>query len=387
MFGLVSSNLFLIFLTFSLGAGFYFSISFFLRCSFKTHDSFLFRLISPRKTIRVLISCLNYILIAIALIIYLCFMLNLGETYQYSEWYKRSFGPFGDGFPFVLIFFLLLGFFIRSRCMTYLALIALIFTGGRMVLLSALVGLLFLYFFRPYIFNRFNVFRMILISLLFYFVSLALSNYYFSTSINIPITNDTEAMVLKKGHQYPSGCETIGSCFETQILRAAKSRVASSIVGAWMIEQGGFPGKLYPGTPEKFAEFLQTHHLPNLLSERNFMRLNDIFDLTSTDFALVTAIEQPYLNFGSGYGLIGLIIIFGFFTFTAVLAFKNLALCADRSLWQSLSIFFILLVFINQSQQWIQSGSVLLFFSGLSSAHIWSTQLSFMSRHKSVDNN
>lgn len=73
----------------------------------------------------------------------ICFLFSLGETYWYSKWYKRSFGFFGDGFPFFLLLLVAFGVYLKSSFITLLAVGTVMLSGGRMVMASMVLLLLY----------------------------------------------------------------------------------------------------------------------------------------------------------------------------------------------------------------------------------------------------
>lgn len=138
-----------------------------------------------------------------------------------------------------------------------------------------------------------------------------------------------------------------------------------------MTLQGGFAGSTYPGTAEKFADFIMQH---------NPFGMNEKFGWGWSDWQRAGAIQNAYLSIGSGYGLIGFILTTIFYFYTSIIGLNCLRCNHDKSPLRALILFFIFLSFLNQTQPWIQSGSLVLFFSGLAATHIWRIKLKTESR-------
>lgn len=312
-------------------------------------------------------------------IIGFCFLFDLGETYNYSAWYKRSFGPFGDGFPFALILPLTYAYHRRSFYLFALTLTALVLAGGRMVLLFALIAVLF----QAVVNKRTDPWHYILkggvIALCAYFVLVFISNFEFA-SLKIGVQEEIEDVANQPGSSMiplikelvpvkpVSGrvCETAKNCIRTQVSWPLRQRIASSIAGLWMTFEGNFSGKNYPGTRDKFAD---------LMMGRNPWGINHHFGMDRTDWLRTGGVQNPYLKFSSGYGPLSLPLIIGLFLTSAYVGFRQLWSGRDRSMFSVWTIFLISLVVLNQTQPWIQSGSFILFLSGIATAYIWSVEL------------
>ncbi len=309
---------------------------------------------------------LTLALMFISSIIFISFIFNLGETYSYSTWYKRSFGPFGDGFPFTLILFLSFGVYLKNRFLVITSLSTSLLFGGKMVIIISIVNVVFLPLKLGVKLSQIDIIKLLGLPLLVYFLALTISNHFISqdskTTIKYHYKNIFNTKKKVGGH---NACDTIEKCVKTQIKRSVQQRLVTTLAGAWMTFKNGFPGSRYPGTPEKFADFMM-HHNP--------YGLNDIFDLDRSFWLKAGAIQNAYFNFGSGYGIFAFMFVLSFYTITSTIGFRQLD--SDiKSPLNSLTVFFITLALFNQTQPWIQSGSLILYLSGVSATHIWTTKV------------
>lgn len=404
---LASSNLAQIILTFSLGFFLYASTYLPSIIQKKSAAAPGSGLITARPSNAIVEKVIFAFAIFSFLVIATSFVFNLGETYNYSRWYKRSFGPLGDGFPFALILCVAFAYMTSSLTLLAISLTTLLLSGGRMAIAAAMITLIFqAYLFRRKAFHG-DIWKAALIAVFSYFMLAALSPYVAPSSAPVGGTamysNAPEVEILSAApativatdealsalapaataaataaaahitsNPLPStaalgngACSTVDLCLKTQVQSPIKQRLATAIVGLWMTMQGGFPGPNYPGTAEQFSNFVM---------ERNPWGINDWFSTTRADWFAAKGVQHPYLNFSSGYGPIGLIAILGIFLTTAAVALNQLWTQADRQPYAAFSIFFIVLALLHQSQPWIQSGSINLVLAGIGFAHIWLTQ-------------
>jgi hypothetical protein len=331
-----------------------------------------------------------------------CFLLNIGETYNYSPFYKRSFGYFGDGFPVVMILFLSYGLLKQSNLIILITFLTIFLFGSKIVFVLAFFCVLV----HRITLNRQNLvrtFRLAIFAFFAYFVLLFISNWVDSEEMfasklrqivvvafvenqnlnepsnrmnvtrdenNKPLSDQTVDYSHNENGKSLLGqgiCRTVDKCIDSQIFLSLKLRVATSLAGLWMMQQGGFPGKLYPGNPEKFANFMMLHNPYNL---------NQRLGLTYLDWLKAGAVQNPYLNIGAGYGPLGFFLVVSFFLLTMFLGYRNLINSSDISNWSSFTIFFITIAMFNQTQEWIQANSDITFLAGIAIAHIWRVELS-----------
>lgn len=357
------SNLFQVLMTLLAGGGFYYIFCSLITAAQVNKNGMQTQEKALEKPLLYLVLFVTAILTTVFLV---SFLFDLGETYQYSRWYKRSFGPFGDGFPFSLLLVLAFGFYLRSSATIVLALTLILVSGGRMVIASALLLMGFILIKSGIRFNKITVLKFVFLPFIFYFLALLISNQLIEDSVKQSIGQYVKALTgIENKPQGQGACRTYDNCIETQVGTPFRQRLTTSAAGLWMTLQGGYPGALYPGTPEKFADFMMTH---------NPFRLNDRFDLEWSDWQKAGAVQNPYLNVGSGYGPLGLTLCMLFYFCTSVVGYRQLRNRSDKKPFMALTVFFIFLSIVNQTQPWIQSGSLLLFLSGVAAAHIWITE-------------
>lgn len=302
--------------------------------------------------------------VGLLFIIISCFLFDLSETYYYSDFYKRSFGPFGDGFPFVYLFLLNIGFFAGRKRLVIIAVILSLLSGSKIVLTSLILSIVFLKFITPKMSLGVGAKHYLFTPIATYILLLLLSNFVFTDKLKENVQNYIQNIVTVESKSLGRGaCKSVNKCMDTQIASAAKQRIITSKAGIWMTHQGKFGGAEYPGTAKKFADFMMYH---------NPYGMNERYDLDWNFWASAGGVQHPYINIGSGYGYIGLIIILVLFFGTAFRGLKHL--CSKGKYpdyTDGFTVFFVSLVFLNQTQQWVQSASILLFLSGFCMAHIW----------------
>lgn len=301
---------------------------------------------------------------------------NLGEVYQYSYWYKRTFFVLNDSFPFVLI----LPLIIFARCAEWrflsITFLSLLLFGGKMTLIASIISLIVVAVesskLRDFVVN---VLKSIGLALFVYFFAVILSNVIKETRLkdrvqpNLhPISNYSGIKIGEiRGNEK---CLTFYNCYESQINGALRQRVFSTIGGIWMTSQGGFPGAAYPSSRERFAD---------LMIATNPFGINEKYSISWSEWRNTGAVQNPYFRIGSGYGWLGMGGFLLVFCGLCFMGISNILSGHDRGLWSSLTIYFVFTVFINQTQPWIGGGSPLLFLMGLCAAHIL---ISFNQRHR-----
>jgi len=319
---------------------------------------------------------LEKIILPIGAIIASCiifsFVLAIGEVYIYSDAYRRAFFFFGDEITTVLGFILLFAVAARRHVLTLLILTAVFMSGGKASLLLIVLMLgLFLFMQRRRGERLGEVKRMFGLSALaviIYIACQALSLSLMSTqaysSIHHRLSSEIAPLITKTiGSKVPkvsTSCVNLSNCVKSQVENPLLQRYYTSLAGLWMTVQGGFPGKLYPGTPEKFAD---------LMMASNPWGMNDRYHLTWKSWRWMGGVQNPYLGFGSGYGPLALLGLGLFLLTGAYLAWGNLGSGqADAS--AVFSIFFIVNVLVNWTQSWLMSGSLILITLGLCCSQI-----------------
>jgi len=361
-----TSNLAQIVITLLAGAATYYSTRVF------NHALISNKLLQASQIKKIFEAIAILVLIFLSVTILISFLFDLGETYIYSEWYKRSFGPFGDGFPFTLIMILNFGLYSTNRFLIITSLSTIMLIGGKMVIIASFINIAIFHKKSKIKISATDTLKYLAVPLLIYFSTLTISNYLISDQTKI-ISQDYFSAILNienKSRGF-NACNKFEKCIKTQINSATKQRLVTTLAGAWMTLEGGFPGSGYPGTPEKFADFMIS---------KNPYGLNETFNLDRIFWLKAGAVQNPYFNFGSGYGLIGFFSILLFYIVTSINGYRLLD-SNDHPILNFLILYFISLVFLNQTQPWIQAGSLTLYLSGISAAHIWT---SIILRRKNV---
>lgn len=356
----LKSNLVQIIITFSLGTATYISI---LLISNILARKTALQETQIKKSLEAITILFSIILSGV---IFISFLFNLGETYIYSNWYKRSFSSFGDGFPFSLLLILNFGFYSKNRFLIISSLSAILMCGGKMVIVASAINITILHIFSKIKLRRIDLAKYLLVPLLVYFSTLVISNHVIPRELHEFVGQIySDATNFNNQASGIGACENIDACIETQLNSAIKQRLATTAAGVWMTLEGGFPGKAYPGTAEKFADFMIVH---------DPYGMNEDFDLDRSFWLNAGAVQNPYFNFGSGYGPIGFFSILSLYSITFIVGLRQLQ-SNNTTLLNTLTVFLLMLALFNQTQPWIQSGSLLLYLSGISAAHIWTPYL------------
>ena len=315
---------------------------------------------------------LLFFLLIIGLIIMgifqMCFIFDLGETYNYSKWYKRSFGPFGDGFPFAILLLSSFGFFLKSNALIVVAFAVIMLSGGRMIIAVSLLQMLLFYIYSSVRPSRGVMLSFILVPVFIYILTLIISNQI-TESFKEKVSRyvNSELYFISNNLAGRGACQTFEKGIKTQLLNPLNQRFITFVGGLWMTIKGGYPGNLYPNTSEKFADFM--------IAENPFA-INDFLGLNWADWYRCGQVQNAYLNVGSGYGPLGLSLTIFFYFYTSFVGCRQLKNHLDQTPFRSLTVFFIFLSFFNQTQPWIQSGSLMLFLSGVAAAHIFRIEYS-----------
>jgi len=174
---------------------------------------------------------------------------------------------------------------------------------------------------------------------------------------------EIDVKISSSKHRYL--CPSFSDCFKAKIERTVKDRYYTSIGGLWMTLNGGYPGKHYPNSPEKFAD---------LMIEVNPWNINTRFGLSLKNWRKMGAVHNPYMSFGSGYGPWLLLTVIGGLTVIGYLALRNLAI-GESDVAAIFSIYFIVTILLNQTQSWFMSASPILLLLGVCVSHIVLTWL------------
>jgi hypothetical protein len=348
MESLASSNIFQLFLTASAGAGGY---------------------LAWRAGLRSLLPVLGY---GVCAGIVFGALTGLGETYVYSDFYRRSFFVFGDIVPLVAAFVFLYAVVARRDVLAILAATACLFASGKaaLVLLVIMAGVLvWLHRFRgDALLSRFA--RAGGAAAVIYAACIGFSAWAdLSPDRYLPYLADLVGAETRIGQwlsnaavdaNHRGACPSVNKCLETQVASAWEQRYLTSLAGLWMAWQGGFHGDDYPNSANEFADIMVRH---------NPFGLNETYDLNRRDWYRMGQVQNPYLAFGAGYGLAALAGLLCLFLVLWLMAAQNLA-HGERGAGCVFAVFFMVVVALNQTQSWLQSGSFVLVLNGFCGMHI-----------------
>ena len=365
----MESNLLQILLTFFMGVSVYLISSVVLTkllvCKVDGEDVCIY----IEKLIQIIIWLVMILLTSIYIIY---FLFDLGEAYQYSLFYKRNFGPFGDGFPFLIILPVCYALFNRSILLMLISILPIFISGSKITIIALMVVLVLS---RKAALSPFPLRKLIGVAVgawMLYFLLLITSNLLVTNDFKRKFQESVQILssgiITKNSRQGADACVEYDRCFKTQLLQPIKQRFITSVAGVWMTAQGGFPGKLYPTGRERFAGFMM---------DNNPYGVNKIFGLTFVDWYRAGAIQNAFLRLGSGYGRLPLFIVIGSCSIFCLVGFKQLKNRQLNNGAKSLILFFLILFLVNHTQPWIQSGSPFLFLFGIAVATVFSDLFSF----------
>lgn len=299
---------------------------------------------------------------SISALVFYSFLMEVGEVYSYSGWYKRAYWYFGDDLTTWMSPLFL--YAVMKRWIALAACIAgaLFMSGGRIGLLLLVIQLVFaIWLYRHDALVCLRSFAIALLGgILIYFGTLGASPYAIKTGndLAILITGDKEYRSFVPTVRGYGNCR-VQDCFETKIKRPLRIRALSAVGGLWMTLQGGFPGDRYPNTPEKFA---------NLMQIANPWGINDKYNVSRAEWMKIATIQSPYLGFGAGYGPFLLLPVMAFIGAVALLGLRSLRR-GPLDQYGGFTVFFIVNAIFNQTQAWLLPGPVL-FVMGFCGTHI-----------------
>lgn len=308
---------------------------------------------------RVLLVCLST---AVAGLVMFSALLDVGEVYSYSDYYKRAYWYFGDDLTTWLapLFFICL--LTRHRVLSVGVASAAFLSGGRVALVLFVIQAVIIVC--VYRLRGQRVGRSILLSLAgglaIYFAVVGTSPYAISAanSLIVQFNLPDEIPPFAQTRRGYSDCRT-ADCFEKKVKRPLRMRALSAVAGLWMTLEGGFPGSRFPNTPEKFAD---------LIVKANPWGVNDRYGVTREEWMRIGTVQSPYVGFGAGYGPALLALAMGFIGAVCLVGLWLLSVRPPDP-WMAFTVFFIVNAIFNQTQAWLQPGPVL-FAMGLCGTHI-----------------
>lgn len=296
-------------------------------------------------------------------------LLDVGEVYSYSDYYKRAYWYFGDDVTTWLAPLFFICVLTRHHTLSVGLASAAVLSGGRIALLLLLIQTVIIVC--VYRLHGCRVGRSILFSLLggimTYFVVVGTSPHAISAANSLIVEFDLEDEIppfaqTRRGY---SDCRT-ADCFEKKVKRPLRMRALSAVAGLWMTLEGGFPGSRFPNTPEKFAD---------LIVKANPWGVNDRYGVTREEWMRIGTVQSPYVGFGAGYGPALLALAMGFIGAVCLVGLWLLSVRPPDP-WMAFTVFFIVNAIFNQTQAWLQPGPVL-FAMGLCGTHILWQYFSF----------
>jgi len=318
--------------------------------------------------------------------IFFSFLFNVGEVYPYSDYYKRAFFFFGDDVTTIIILFFCYAVLSGNTLLAILLAASIFLSGGKvsLILLLIMICMMYLANRKNDILFKKNFFTYIVIGLSMYFIMLFASiitedsgfsgvvrDISRSISEVVKTNDDGKSSINEKSNvdrlsRGAGACKTLSRCFDTQIKAPVLQRYHSSLAGLWMTLEGGYRGSRYPSSSDDFA---------NLMIQENPWGINDRYVLDFSDWKKMGTTQNPYLRFGSGYGVWYLGVLVMTFLIIGLVAVFNL-LGGENGPSIVFSIFFIVNVIFNQTQSWLTSCSPILTVLGFCAYHILGTWLS-----------
>jgi hypothetical protein len=322
--------------------------------------------------------------------IFFSFIFNIGEIYNYTDYYKRAFFVFGDEITTVIVMFFCYVVLSDKKLLSVFTAASIIMSGGKTGFLLLLIMIIALFFVTKdggrYVLLNFS--KYIMLGIFIYYAMFFVSDFTERIGANEFIQSRYAKLVFmahkigiydkdnNNGMEYRFGpplrgagaCKSMSTyrCFVKQSKKALLQRYYTSLVGLWMTMEGGFRGDRYPKSSDEFAD---------LIIKENPWGMNERYGLNWFDWKKMGAAQNPYLRFGSGYGpcyLGVMVIVFLSIAWIAVLNICRL----EKGPATVFSMFLIVNVLFNQTQPWTTSGSRILTLLGFCSFHILVTWLS-----------
>lgn len=296
--------------------------------------------------------------------IFVSYVFNVGEAYEYNQLYKRAFFYFGDDISTALIAPFVLALAHGAHHLAFYFLLAIVLSGAKIALILTAAFIVTLWVLDRKIGGRLLRKAMALLTIAIpvkFSLDLASSEIQ-TTQFGRYLAEHFDAD-MGKGRGV---CHQASVCWDTQFGAPVSTRLTSSLMGLKMTLDGGVKGAEYPSTPERFAQFALI---------QNPWGINERFKLSKEYWYRVGQIQTAYLHFGSGYGWQGLLALAVVFGGVAFIARHN----SRASPGEATAVIFALyltLVIMNQFNPWLASGSKNLILVGFCVASILSQRRS-----------
>ena len=327
-----------------------------------------------------LLALLGY---AAAALLAVSFVLDVGEVYSYSDFYKRAFSVLGDDVTTWLTPLMLWAVLSRRRMLAFAVACAILFSGTKISLLLLVLQFAVLALIHKQEPRALALrFATPLLLAAAVYVPLVLASPHAISAANrladmssgaaaagagaasagasasAPVSAPVSVPAFAPTRLGKGSCRE-GNCLIKLLARPLRQRSVSAVAGLWMTLQGGFAGPRYPGTADKFAD---------LMVAANPWGVNDAWGVTRDEWQQIGTVQTPYLQFGSGYGMAALAGLLLGVAGIAVLGARNIA-NGERDPFVAFTVFFIVNAVVNQTQPWLIRGPILMLM-GFSAAHI-----------------
>lgn len=317
----------------------------------------------------VIIALVGY---AAAAMLTASFIFDVGEVYNYSGIYKRAFYLLGDDVTTWLTPILMWALLSRRRALAIAVACGILFSGTKIsLILLALQFVAIVFIMKGQRRSLVIEFVKPMAMAAAVYLPLLFASPYAISAGNQAAKAIAGGQATVAEYKPPMQASRAGyascskrDCLDTQVEQPLRHRAYSAVAGLWMTLQGGFPGPRYPNTPEKFAD---------LMVEANPWGINDTFGITRNEWIKIGTVQTPYLQFGSGYGMLLLGALLAGLATIGILGVRNIV-AGERGPFVAFTIFFIVNAVFNQTQPWIGRGPIL-FVMGLCAAHIFTRYL------------
>lgn len=293
-------------------------------------------------------------------------LFGIGEVYDYSDWYRRAFFYFGDDATTIAVFFALYAVERERRLLAVLSFIAVVVSGGKapmlLFMLASALMVVHLRRERPDLGRR--MVTLAAVAVVGYMGVTASSRVLERVPAMLPTSLDAAVGWVGEGggpdleeapppvvvHAGNGACAEASTCIATQLLAPVRQRVFSTVGGVWMMLNGGYGGEDWPGTADAFAD---------LMMDADPWGINDAYGISRDEWRAMGQVQNPYVKFGAGYGLpmFATLVL-------AVLALNVAALQRlrrrDTALGTAVPLYFMVFSLLNQTQSWLEAGSVVL---------------------------
>ena len=295
------------------------------------------------------------------------FLLDIGEVYNYSSYYKRAFWYFGDDVTTWLGAIFVWAVLSRQRVLSLALAMGILFTGTKISLGVVAIELAALWLFgiagRKWLaidvgkaFGMAGAIYLILVAFSPGVITIA-NGVTGASIVGASIATEDRA-VFERTNRGSSACAGL-ECLYAHLQRPLEDRFYSSVGGLWMASQGGFAGDRFPNSNVQFAD---------LMMETNPWGINDRFGITHERWLRIGGVQTSYLQFGAGYGIVLMSVMLLAIGVVSVIGVRNI-MDGERGPFVGFTLFFMANAVVNITQPWLNPGPVLLLM-GFCGTHI-----------------